>query len=314
MRNAFANELEHQAAKNKSIVFLSGDIGNRLFDSYKKRFPDRFYNCGIAEANMASVAAGLAMSGLRPITYTITPFNTTRCLEQIRVDICYHNQPVIIVGVGAGLSYAQLGCTHHSCEDISFLRSIPNMTVLCPADAIELRKLFRAALQINGPVYLRIGKKGEPNMTPLESKVQIGKGHIIKQGKDLCILSTGNMISTALTVSEKFNQCQVISMHTVKPLDTVLLSSLFSSFKTIISLEEHSLIGGLGSSIAEWMVDERISHTGFIRFGTPDLFPHYLGSQQYLRNIYQLDADSIIDKIQQHLRTENPICILKQLS
>lgn len=162
MRNAFAQELTALAAQNPQIVLLSGDIGNRLFDPFKAQCPNRFFNCGVAEANMASIAAGLAMCGLRPITYTIAPFNTTRCLEQIRDDICYHHVPVIIVGTGAGLSYASLGCTHHSCEDIAFLRSLPNMTVLCPADSMELRSLLRLAIQHPGPVYMRIGKTGEP--------------------------------------------------------------------------------------------------------------------------------------------------------
>ena len=161
MRNAFAKELVKLASFDQRIILLSGDIGNRLFDTFKEKFKKRFYNCGIAEANMMSLASGLAMCNLRPITYTITPFNTTRCLEQIRNDVCYHNVPVIIVGIGAGLSYSRLGGSHHACEDISFLRTIPNMKVICPADALELRALLREALKEMGPVYLRIGKKGE---------------------------------------------------------------------------------------------------------------------------------------------------------
>ena len=135
MRNAFSSEMTELAKTNERIVLLSGDIGNKLFDPFKALFPNRFFNCGVAEANMTSMAAGMALGGLIPVTYTITPFNTYRCLEQIRVDLCYHNLPVTIVGVGAGLSYASLGATHHSCEDIAILRSLPNMTVVCPGDA-----------------------------------------------------------------------------------------------------------------------------------------------------------------------------------
>ena len=161
MRNAFAHEATRLASTDSRVVLLSGDIGNRLFDDFKKKHPDRFYNCGVAEANMIGVAAGLAMSGLRPICYTITPFITYRCLEQIRVDVCYHNVPAIIVGTGSGLSYASLGGTHHSCEEMGMLRLLPNLTVVAPADEHEVRGTLQAALAQSGPVYMRIGKKGE---------------------------------------------------------------------------------------------------------------------------------------------------------
>ncbi|SVC89499.1 uncharacterized protein METZ01_LOCUS342353, partial [marine metagenome] len=138
------------------IVLLSGDIGNKLFDKFKEQSGKNFYNCGVAEANMMGVAAGMALSGLRPIIYTITPFTTTRCYEQIRVDACYHNVPVIIVGTGSGFTYAELGPTHHSCEDLAIMRVLPNMTVLAPADEVELRQCLRAALKQKGPVYIRI--------------------------------------------------------------------------------------------------------------------------------------------------------------
>ncbi|MBD3308677.1 transketolase, partial [candidate division KSB3 bacterium] len=190
MRNAFAAELTSLAADNRQIILLSGDIGNRLFNDYKAQFPDRFFNCGVAEANMTSMAAGMALCGLRPITYTITPFATTRCLEQIRVDICYHNVPVIIAGVGGGLSYAGLGATHHSCEDIGFLRMLPNMTVICPGDAWEVRLALRAAVQHTGPVYLRIGKKGEPVVHSQAPEFTIGKGIVVQEGTEICLLST----------------------------------------------------------------------------------------------------------------------------
>jgi len=162
MRNAFADEITKLADEDKRVVLLSGDIGNRLFDPLKERAPDRFHNCGIAEANMMTVAAGMAICGLRPVAYTITPFITARCLEQIRVDVCYQRMPVIIVGTGSGLSYASLNATHHSCEDIASLRVLPNMTVLCPGDPLEVRLALRAAVKHDGPVYIRIGKKGEP--------------------------------------------------------------------------------------------------------------------------------------------------------
>ncbi|HSX26398.1 MAG TPA: transketolase C-terminal domain-containing protein [Chlamydiales bacterium] len=301
MRNAFADEITQLAEIDSRIVLLSGDIGNRLFDKFKAKFPTRFFNCGVAEANMASMAAGLAMCGLRPITYTITPFNTTRCLEQIRDDICYHDVPVLVVGTGAGLSYASLGCTHHSCEDISFLRSLPNMSVLCPGDAMELRSLLRCSIAHQHPMYMRIGKTGEPVIHAEPPPLEIGKGFTLQSGSDLCILATGNMLPTALETAKQLQtenlSAEVISFHTVKPLDKELLTSLSKRFSHWISLEEHSLIGGLGSSLAEWIIDNYQQQIRLLRFGTPDYFPHPVGSQKYLRNQYGLEPIPITQKI-----------------
>ena len=164
-------ELSNIAQKNKKIVLLSGDIVNRLFDNFRKNFPTRFHNCGIAEASMTGIASGLAHLGLRPITYTIATFNTIRCLEQIKLDVCYPNLPVIIVGTGAGLSYSSLGSTHHSIEDIALLRSIPNLSILCPSDPKEVKKLLNDAIKLKGPVYLRLGKKNEP-VVEIEEKLE----------------------------------------------------------------------------------------------------------------------------------------------
>lgn len=295
MRNAFADELTGLAAIDERIVLLSGDIGNRLFDKYKAQNGNRFFNCGVAEANMASMAAGMAMCGLRPITYTITPFNTTRCLEQIRVDICYHNLPVIVVGTGAGLSYATLGCTHHSCEDLSFLRTIPNMTVLAPGDSFELRALLRETLKQSGPVYMRIGKTKEPVVHAEIPQLTIGKGFVMNKGNDICILSTGNMLPIALETGRAL-QAEVVSMHTVKPIDTELLADVCERFSLICTIEEHSLIGGLGSAVAEWMTDHAIT-TRLLRFGTRDEFPHSIGSQTYVRDYFGLNAPNITQEI-----------------
>ena len=171
MRDAFAKEVKLLAENNNEIVLLSGDIGNRMFDDYKKIAPDRFLNCGIAEANMMSMASGMALRGLRPIVYTITPFTTTRCLEQIKIGAAYHKAPIIIVGTGSGLSYAELGPTHHSFEDIAILRSIPDLNILAPCDSHELKAQFCDALKSDYPTYIRIGKKGEPQINFNELKL-----------------------------------------------------------------------------------------------------------------------------------------------
>jgi transketolase C-terminal domain/subunit len=196
--------MTNMASEDKRIVLLSGDIGNRLFDDYKGHAPDRFVNCGIAEANMIGVASGMAMCGLRPIAYTITPFITARCYEQIKVDVCYHNLPVIIVGVGGGLSYAELLSTHHSCDDIALLRILPNMTVICPSDSHEVRAALRAAVAHGGPVYIRLGKKNEPLIHDSQPEFTIGKGIVIREGTDVCMLSTGNLMPLALETAAMF--------------------------------------------------------------------------------------------------------------
>ncbi|MCC3405788.1 MAG: transketolase [Microcoleus sp. PH2017_10_PVI_O_A] len=311
MRNEFAAELSAIAAEDDRVVLLSGDIGNRLFDKYKASFPDRFYNCGVAEANMMSVAAGMAMSGLRPITYTITPFTTTRCLEQIRVDVCYHKAPVIVVGVGAGLSYAGNGPTHHSCEDIAILRTLPNMTVICPGDAWEVRSAMRACLQQDNPAYIRMGKKGEPLVHEGMPDFEIGKAIVMRQGSDVCLLSTGNMLPNVLQAAEQLGKqgvsAQVVSFHTVKPLDGELLDRVFSRFWVVAAVEEHSIVGGFGGAVAEWMSDRPPQKARLLRIGVADKFLHEAGEQEYAREYFGLTPSAIADKTFQMYQAIAPL-------
>ncbi|MBM3542916.1 MAG: transketolase [Alphaproteobacteria bacterium] len=306
MRNAFADELTKLGSQDSRVIMLSGDIGNKLFDKFKTAHPDRFFNCGVAEANMTGVAAGMAISGLRPITYTITPFVTTRCLEQIRTDVCYHEAPVVIVAVGAGLAYAGLGPTHHACEDISFLRSIPNMVVICPGDAWEVRGALRAALRQDRPVYIRMGKKGEPLVhDAVPADFEIGRAITVTDGDDVCLLSTGNMLPEAVEAAhllkERGISARVVSFHTVKPLDIACLTEAFDKFRLVATLEEHSLIGGLGAAVAEWVTDDGVKPKQFLRFGTPDTFFKWSGEQEYARERLGLTAAQIADRIQKTL-------------
>lgn len=300
MRNAFADEVTKLAAQDPRVVLLSGDIGNKLFDNVKKVDASRFYNCGIAEGNMMGVAAGMALSGLRPIVYTITPFTTTRCFEQIRVDACYHHAPVIIVGTGSGLSYAELGPTHHSLEDMAILRTLPGMSVLAPCDANELRGALRAALRCDGPVYIRIGKKGEPRIFPEVPELQIGKVAVVRPGKDIALLSTGTLMPEALAAADQLAaqgiSAEVVSVHSVKPLDGEYLRDAARRFRMLVTIEEHGIIGGLGSAVAEWRsaADCAVRH---LLFGTPDVFMHEVGTQEYARNKYGLIASNIAEKI-----------------
>ena len=251
---------------------------------------------------MMGVAAGMAMNGLRPVAYTITPFVTTRCLEQIRTDVCYHEAPVTIVAVGAGLAYSGLGPTHHACEDISFLRSIPNMVVICPGDAFEVRAALRAAMRQDRPVYIRMGKKGEPvvHTGPIED-FAIGRAITVSGGTDACLLSTGNMLPEVIEAAHKLEaqgiSAQVVSFHTVKPLDQACLREVFRRFKLVATIEEHSLIGGFGSAVVGMDGRYPNRHRHFLRFGTPDAFFKLSGEQEFAREKLGLSGPQIAERI-----------------
>jgi transketolase len=301
MRNAFAKAVTDLSDEYPELVMMAGDIGNRLFDKFKDKYPDRFYNCGVAEANMTGVASGLAASGLRPITYTITPFNTVRCLEQIRLDICYPNLPVIVVGTGAGLSYAGLGATHHSMEDIAILRTLPNMHIVCPADPVEVRLAVKNALRLGRPTYIRLGKKGEPTIHEADPEFTIGRGITVRKGNDVAIVSVGNMLAPALKSAEHLQQkgisTQVVSLHTVKPLDDELLGVLFKEKKLVVVVEEHGLIGGACSAVLEWGNIKRADLRKLVCIGGPDRFLFACGDQKEAREQLGLTAENITDKI-----------------
>ena len=301
MRNAFADELT-KLSNDSRLVMLSGDIGNRLFDKFRAAAPERFFNCGVAEQNMMGMAAGMAMSGLRPFAYTIAPFVTTRCLEQIRTDACYHDVPVTVVAVGAGLAYAGLGPTHHSCEDIAFLRAIPNMVVLCPGDSWEVRACMRAVLEQEHPAYIRLGKKGEKTVhTSVPDDFRIGRALTIREGTQACLMSTGNMLPEVVEAAEILAaqglSVQVMSFHTVKPLDEAFLRHAVEAFPVIATIEEHSLIGGFGSAVIEWCADNERMPKKLLRFGTPDKFWKQAGEQEYAREAMHLDAHHIAERV-----------------
>lgn len=302
MRNAFADEILSLAHADERIVVLSGDIGNRLFDKFKAAMPERFHNCGVAEANMISLAAGLASSGLRPVCYTITPFVTTRCLEQIKLDVCYHEMPVTIVGTGSGLSYAALGSTHHSFEDIAIMRTLPGMRVFAPADAPELRHLLRESFRHDSPAYLRIGKKGEPILTD-GTNFQPGRWQCLRAGDDATLLSCGTILAEALAAADQLAargiKAAVWNCASIKPLDIESLTAL--SKEPIFTIEEHSVLGGFGSAVAE-ILTELPNAPRLHRLGIPDTFLHDTGEQHESRIHCGIDAAGIASAIATALR------------
>jgi transketolase len=241
---------------------------------------------------------------MRPVTYSIASFNTLRCLEQIKIDVCYHKLPVIIVGVGAGLSYAELGPTHQSCEDIGLLSSFPGMHVVCPADAVEVRLALRAAVELGKPVYLRLGKKNEAVIHEKEPEFYIGKSIMVKQGTGICLLSTGNILPVAAQVADGLEKkgvnSSLVSMHTVKPLDNAFLSRAFAEYRWVVTLEEHSLIGGLGSAVDRWLGENYPDGLSkLIKFGCRDQFVNLSHRQLEARKLSGLTAEIILEKLYQ---------------
>jgi len=307
MRNAFAQEILALAHTDPRVVVLSADIGNRLFDAFKAEHPDRFVNTGAAEANTISMAAGLASCGFRPVCYTIAPFITYRCYEQIRVDVCYPQMPVTIVGTGSGLSYASLGATHHSCEDLAVMRVLPEMQVAAPADANDVRSCLRAALAGDRPSYVRIGKKGEPEVFPVPPPFAFGRWVTVRDGTDVCLLSTGTVLPVAQEAAEQLAesgwQPRVIHCASVKPLDEEMLADVFAAFALVATVEEHSLAGGFGSAVAEWVVDHHDRSARLLRFGTQDRFLHRLGGQHYARRQFGLTAERIFHQVKSDLES-----------
>lgn len=303
MRNKFAECLTELASGNQDLCLLYADIGNRLFDKLKGVAPERTINAGIAEANMATMASGMAKLGFKPFIYTITPFTTARNFEQIKIDIAYENLPVTIVGTGSGLSYANLGPTHHSFEDIALMRVLPNMSILCPADAMELEALMPQVVEMQTPVYLRIGKKNEPLNYETVPDLQIGKAHKLVAGEQVAIVCAGTTLHIGSQVADELNQSgistELVSLHTVKPLDIDYLKQL-NSFELVVIIEEHSLIGGVSSAISEWAMDQPIQ-MNMMRCGIPDCFIDQCANAESAREKIQLTQARISRDIKARL-------------
>jgi transketolase len=240
------------------------------------------------------------MKGFIAFIYSIVPFVTMRNFEQIRNDICYQNLNVKIVGVGAGFSYGPYGHTHHGLEDIGIMRTLPNLTIVCPGDPIEASLATEAILKHDGPVYLRLGKSGEPEVHKKNVKFLIGKSILVKKGKDITLLSTSTLLSTALEVAKelerKNHSASVISMHTIKPLDIKSIQNSLDKSKAIFTLEEHSVIGGLGSAVAE-VIAESNRKIVFKRIGARDTFTKKVGLQEFMRNAHGLSVNQIAETI-----------------
>ena len=304
MRAAFVRGLTAAARLDPRVMLLTSDLGFKIFDEFAGEFPGRFLNVGVAESNMIGVAAGLALGGMRPFAYSIAPFATLRCLEHVRNDVCYHKVAVTIVGLGAGYSYGHNGPTHHSLEDIAVMRALPHMSVVCPGDPVEVEQAVVAAAAHGSPVYLRIGRAGDPVVHRSPVRFEIGRAITLRDGRDCTLISTGNMLPLAVEVSDRLGassiSCRVLNMHTVKPLDEAALRACATETRALFTLEEHSRIGGLGSAIAEWLAMNRVSCPLYL-FGAEDSFAPCTGSQAYLRALCGLTPEHVAESIASRL-------------
>lgn len=301
MRNHLINKITELAEEDKNIILITGDLGFGVLDSFQKKYPKRFINAGIAEQNMAAIAAGLALEGNKVFIYSIGNFPTLRCIEQIRNDICYHNANVKILAVGSGFAYGTLGMTHHATEDLAIMRALPNMKVFTPCDSISAEAIAQAICRINGPCYVRLERGGEPEIFSKDEKFEIGKLKEIRKGYDIAVITIGTVINEAIKAAdilrEQNKNISVYSVYSLKPIDKEQILEIAKKYKYIITVEEHQITGGLGSTIAE-IIAENNMNTKIIRLGLNDEFTSVVGNQEYLREIYKIDYKTIIRKIE----------------
>lgn len=298
MRNAYLTALYDLAKENKNILALISDNGAVVYDKYRRDFPDQFINCGISEANMISVAAGLASCGKIPFAYTISSFLTMRAYEQIRIDVCLQKMNVKLVGIGAGFVYSNLGPTHQATEDIALMRSLPQMTILSPADPLEAGYAAYAAASIRGPVYLRLATGGSPAVYKSGYRFKLGRAVTLTEGKDLAIISTGGIIHEVLKAVEELKKlgicARLVNMHTIKPIDKEAVLSACSETGRILTVEEHSVDAGLGSAVAEVILEANVRLAGFKRLGMKNSFPVGYGTYDEMKAMNGLCCKDIV--------------------
>ncbi|MBF0560642.1 MAG: transketolase [Alphaproteobacteria bacterium] len=306
MRRICFDKVHALARKDDRILYVGSDPGAGTLDAMRREFPERFFIEGISEANVVGLSAGLAIEGFVPYVNTIATFLTRRCFEQVAVDVCLHNLPVRLIGNGGGLVYAPLGPTHTAIEDIGIMRSLPNMAVVCPADADEMGRFMLQTADWPGPIYIRLGKGGDPVVSAEADGFEIGKAIIKRPPGEVLIVASGITVQPALqaadTLAAEGIACGVVNLHTIKPLDTETLVRLGRDVRLLVTVEEHTLPGGVGAAVLEALTAVR----GFVlppvvRLGIPDVFTHKYGSQQDLFRLYGLDAPGIVRTVRESL-------------
>ncbi|MDA8140271.1 MAG: hypothetical protein M0036_16615 [Desulfobacteraceae bacterium] len=295
MRNAFIDTILTACREREDIFILSGDAGLGVFDDFKKDFPERFLNLGVAEQNTISFAAGLSMSGHKVLVYNIIPFLLYRCYEQVRNDICYQQLPIIMAGIGCGLTYAPQGMTHYSVEDIGIARGLPNLTVLSPADPIEAKSAALFALQSDAPVYVRLAKRGEPNLHT-DHTLDIGQPLVLAEGERIAVLCHSVIAEEALKARTKLANVgiypRIISIPMLQPMNKAALVEMLKDVRIVLSVEEHYVSCGLGALLLELVHEFGLNHT-LLRLGLPDHFIHDIYNTAGMRAHFGIDANGI---------------------
>jgi transketolase len=302
MRKVSLHHVHLLAKKDPRVFFIGSDLGVGTLDGFKKELPDRFLMEGISEANVVGMAAGLALEGKIVYVNSIATFLTRRAFEQVCLDVCLHNLPVRLIGNGGGMVYAPLGPTHMATDDIAIMRVLPNMTVLVPADAQEMANLMPLTLDWPGPIYIRVAKGGDPVVSAPQGPGAIGKSILMRDGSDAMVVTTGVMLKAGLDAAELLAaqgiSLRVVHVPTVKPLDASALLEHAGSVRAIVTIEEHSVIGGLGSAVAELIAEARFkTPKPMRRLGVPDIFPDDYGSQDHLLERFGLTAAGVVSAV-----------------
>ncbi len=302
MRETCLRGVYELAKRDERVVFIGSDLGADTLKDFRREMPDRYFMEGVSEAALVGMAAGLALEGRIPYFNTIGTFITRRCFEQVVDDLCLHNLPVRLLGSGGGLVYAPLGPTHQAIEDIAIFRAIPHMTIVAPADASEMTRLMAATLDWPGPIYVRIAKGGDPVITKDDGPFVIGRGVPLREGKDALLVATGVMGKACLDAADGLQargvSCGVLHLPTVKPLDAEAILARADGTRAVVSVEEHTVIGGLGSAVAEVLAEGGLSGARrFARMGIPDVFADRYGSQASLLARFGLTTEGISEKV-----------------
>lgn len=305
MRDTFVRTLTELAKNDKNIELVTGDLGFGVLKPFWEQVPNQFTNAGIAEQNMTTVAAGMALEGKTVFTYSIGNFPTLRCLEQIRNDCAYHNANVKVVCIGGGFVYGSLGMSHQATEDIAILRALPDVVVMAPGDLVEAEEATKAIAQYKGTCYLRLGRGGEKRIHDRIDNFQIGKAIKVKPGERVAIFSTGAIFEEVqgayeLLLQKGYNP-EVYTFPTVKPVDKEVIEECARNFELIVTCEEHNIVGGFGSAVAEVMAEMKSKKAYLLRIGLNDLYAVKVGNQKYLREQYDMSAEQIADKIVKEL-------------
>lgn len=308
MRDAFIAALRELADRDPDIILVNGDLGFGVLNDFIENRPTQYVNAGVAEQNMTGMAAGMALEGARAYTYSIGNFTTLRCLEQLRNDVCYHDASVTAVAVGGGFSYGQLGMSHFATEDLAIMRALPNMTVVAPSDPWQAKVLTRQLYDSNGPGYLRIDKD-KAGLPDAPDDVVLGKVRVVRPGSDVTVFTTGAILVEALRAAERLAaagiELHLVDVHTIKPFDAEGVITAARATQRVVTLEEHTVVGGLGSAVAEALMDSGTALRGFKRLGVQDLYPSVVGDQRYLRTAYGLDADALVKAVQELLARDD---------